>query len=103
MAYLLVRQPDRSEVRVDLDRPRVRAGRSGENEICLSRDITVSRFHAEFLQEAQQEMAELSESADESADDPTTWILNQTRLVDLEKLVANRQRTADWHPGTAAN
>ncbi|UCE62346.1 MAG: hypothetical protein JSU63_11655 [Phycisphaerales bacterium] len=59
-----------------------------EDDAFVWEKLIEMRGDPQLLEQAQREMAELSQAPDESADDPTTWILDQTRLVDLEKLVA---------------
>src|SRR5258705_1449223 len=54
MAYLLVHRGEGEAARPTFDGPCLQAGRSAENDICLSGDATVSRQHAQFTREGDR-------------------------------------------------
>src|SRR5436309_10132744 len=54
MPYLLVQRGGGERRRRAFDQPRLRVGRAGDNDICLSEDPTVSRLHAEFTREGER-------------------------------------------------
>ena len=49
--YLLIQPQGGERIRVPLDRERIRIGRSGENEVPLTHDPALSRFHLELTRQ----------------------------------------------------